>query len=69
MATCFIPERPRENTFSLYVEVDHNKLLNIFATTSQGLIKMNCNLMELPREDYVRYQELINKADFHIEND
>ena len=40
-----IPERPRENNFSLFVEVDHNKLLSIYATTTQGLIKTHNNMI------------------------
>jgi len=48
VASTFISERPRENKFNLYIEIDRNKLLNIYATTSQGLIKMQTNYMDIP---------------------
>ena len=45
VATFVVPERPRENTFSLFVEIDQNKMINIYATTTQGLIKTHINLV------------------------
>ena len=44
-------------------------MLNIFATTSQGQIKMNINLIDIPREEYIRYGEVLKNADFHIDNE
>jgi hypothetical protein len=69
VASCLIPERPSESKYNLYVEVDRNKMLNIYATNSRGLIKMSCNMMDLPKEDYLRYAELLTQVDFHNEND
>jgi hypothetical protein len=59
VASCLIPERPSETIYNLYVEVDRNKLLNIYATNTRGLIKMSCNMMDLPREAYLKYGELL----------
>jgi hypothetical protein len=50
------------------VELDHNKILNIYATTSQGLIKTNVNYMEIPKEEYIKYGDLLGKMDFHVDN-
>lgn len=44
-------------------------MLNIYATNSRGLIKMNCNMMEIPKEEYHKYEELLSQLDFHNEND
>lgn len=65
VASCLIPERPSETKYNLYIEVDHNKMLNIYATNSRGLIKMNCNMMEIPRDEYLKYEELLSQLDFH----
>lgn len=69
VASCLIPERPSETRYNLYVEVDRNKMLNIYATNSRGLIKMNCNMMDLSKEEDLRYGTLLSQIDFHNEND
>lgn len=44
-------------------------MLNIYATNSRGLIKMGCNMMEIPKDEYLKYEELLSQLDFHNEND
>lgn len=44
-------------------------MLNIYATNSRGLIKMSCNMMDLPKEDLLSYAQLLGQVDFHNEND
>ena len=55
IAIITLPERPRQNNFTLFVEIDHNKVIDIFATTSQGLIKTHNNFIEIPREEIIQY--------------
>lgn len=69
VASCLIPERPSESKYNLYVELDRNKMLNIYATNSRGLIKMNCSMMDLPKENLLSYAQLLTQVDFHNEND
>ncbi len=65
IATCHIPERPPQSKYNLYIEVDHNKIIKIYAANSHGLVKMTCNMTEIPKEEYSKYQSLLTQVDFH----